>query len=506
MRCLTLAEALRKNGVNCIFICRDHTKNINQLIKDQKFQVHLLSKPQKVSSKNWLGIDQQSDAQEAISILKSLEIIPDWLIVDHYGIDSKWELILRPYVKKIMVIDDLANRPHDCDVLLDQNYTHKWDRYTDLVSDHCRLLLSPEYAILRPEFLKARKKLEQEGKLPFDPRKVFIFFGGVDPNNFTGSALSVLHKIGDFAPEVVIGASNPHRASIETQMQQFPEGNLHIQTDKMAEVMLKCSWYFGSGGSITWERMCLGLTGVVVPVAENQLECSVTLAKDGFCILSQDLMNILQILSKQETFTLLQEYQKLSFLLVDGLGTEKVCFKLLNKFDHKRLSIRETNESDILKFFLWANDRVVRRNAWNEEAISIEQHMNWFSKKINDNQTKIYILNYGDIPIGQARYEAKLNFWLLNYSISGAFRGNSIGSYLIKLSEEKLKEQVNEKFSISLLRAEVKPDNLASKSCLERSGYALALEEISPEKNIFVKPLIRITFSAPHCYYGCIES
>ncbi len=281
MRCLTLASALREEGATCIFICRAHSTSLTDLVRRQGFTLYELPQGTEPLTSDCLGVAKLQDAEETKNIIQSLPEVPDWLIVDHYGIDKEWKSQLRPYVKKIMVIDDLANRPHDCDVLLDQNYTHNWNRYEGLVPEHCRLLLGPEYAILRPEFISARQKLEQQGWTPFDPRKVFVFFGGMDPQNYTSKALRILRKIGDFAPEVVIGSGNIHREEIEHEMQFFPEGHLHIQTNQIAEIMLRCSWYLGSGGSITWERMCLGLTGIVIPVAEDQKSSCNALAQEG---------------------------------------------------------------------------------------------------------------------------------------------------------------------------------------------------------------------------------
>ena len=123
MRCLTLAEKL-----NCkekiIFISRDLPGNISNLILKKGFKLTLLNNEDlDVSLKGyekWLTVRQEQDAKETIEAIKNLNL--ELLIVDSYAIDVKWEKMLRPSVKKIMVIDDLANRKHDCDILLDQNF------------------------------------------------------------------------------------------------------------------------------------------------------------------------------------------------------------------------------------------------------------------------------------------------------------------------------------------------------------------------------------------------
>lgn len=280
MRCLTLATALREKGANCVFICRSHPNNLTSLAVQKGFTVYELPQGSDPRSAEDLGVSPEVDAQQTQNVLEQLGKV-DWLVVDHYGINATWEKALRPWVKRIFVIDDLANRPHECDVLLDQNYTPRQNRYDGLVPPQCSLLLGPQYALLRSEFIAAREKLEREGRPPFDARKVFVFFGGTDPKNYTTKALEILRSIDDCAPEVVIGANHPYQDQVVAQMRYFPSGHLHIQTAKVAEVMLRCSWYFGSGGSITWERMCLGLTGIVFPVTSDQIEFSKALDQEG---------------------------------------------------------------------------------------------------------------------------------------------------------------------------------------------------------------------------------
>ncbi|XFA72923.1 UDP-2,4-diacetamido-2,4,6-trideoxy-beta-L-altropyranose hydrolase [Thermosynechococcaceae cyanobacterium Okahandja] len=331
MRCLTLATALREQGATCEFICRSHAHNSIDLIRQEHFRVYELPQGLEPTAPDCLGVAPVIDATETLAIIKGLSGVPDWLIVDHYGIDRGWEQILRPFVKKIFVIDDLANRPHECDVLLDQNYSHRWDRYEGLVPEGCCVLLGPEYALLRPEFLKARQKIEQEGRPPFNPRKVLVFFGGTDPQNYTGKALSILREIGDFAPEVVIGSQNPHRLQIEEQMQAFPDGQLHIQTQKMAELMCRCSWYLGAGGSVTWERMCLGLTGIVILTAQNQYNFSVALFEDKFQIIIKEL-SLSTIRNAYKDYILngnFSNYSEKCLNIVDVKGKDYLCSKVL---------------------------------------------------------------------------------------------------------------------------------------------------------------------------------
>ena len=119
VRCLTLAKELKKRDYKCKFICRDHNNNLIKKIKKENFEVVTLFNSNKLRAVkrnntkhsnyySWIGASLKEDVNQTIDVLKSEKV--DWLVIDHYGIDYKWEKKIRPYVKKIMVIDDLANR------------------------------------------------------------------------------------------------------------------------------------------------------------------------------------------------------------------------------------------------------------------------------------------------------------------------------------------------------------------------------------------------------------
>jgi UDP-2,4-diacetamido-2,4,6-trideoxy-beta-L-altropyranose hydrolase len=281
MRCLTLAEQLRKQGADVAFISRMHEGNLNSWIRVSKgFPVYELPTDlewQRIRGdwplyKCWLGTSLENDVSETKKILLNYNDKVDWLIVDHYALDIQWEKALRSYVGKIMVIDDLANRSHDCDVLLDQNlYKDMYTRYDDLVPLECQRFLGPTYALLRKEFIEARKKLRlRNGRV----RRILIFFGGSDPTNETMKALDALTLLQtlDLSVDVVVGRSNPNREQIEKRCVTMCNVNYYCQVDNMAELMAHADLAIGAGGTTTWERCCLGLPAIVVAVAANQIK------------------------------------------------------------------------------------------------------------------------------------------------------------------------------------------------------------------------------------------
>lgn len=257
MRCLTLAERVAKHGANVSFLCRELPGHLCDLIESRGFRTIRLS-------------PRESDADASEAIL--MEERPDWLIVDHYALDAPWESRMRPHAGKLMVIDDLANRHHDCDLLLDQNYYADMDsRYRGLVPDSCKLFLGPGHVLLRPEFIEARRAMaERTGAI----RRILVFFGGSDSTGETGKALDAIARIGarELAIDVVVGTSNPDKERIRERCAAHPGTFFHCQIPNMAHVMAEADFAIGGGGTTTWERCFLGLPTAAIVLAQNQLE------------------------------------------------------------------------------------------------------------------------------------------------------------------------------------------------------------------------------------------
>jgi pseudaminic acid biosynthesis-associated protein pseG len=266
---------MRREGTEVHFICRDLVGNLNHLVHEQGFPLHVLPRhaddPSLSGYAAWLTVAQETDARETGEVLCTLAPIMR-LVVDSYALDEVWERIVRPLVGEIFVIDDLANRKHDCDMLLDQNFYRAMQyRYDGLVPPSCKLLLGPAHALLREEFYAAKKKLRRrDGHL----RRVLVFYGGSDATCETEKAIHVLLQLHllSVAVDVVVGGSNPRRAYIEELCGKHDFLRYHCQVSNMAELMAQADLSLGAGGTTTWERCFLGLPAIVTAIAENQLE------------------------------------------------------------------------------------------------------------------------------------------------------------------------------------------------------------------------------------------
>ncbi|WP_229711320.1 UDP-2,4-diacetamido-2,4,6-trideoxy-beta-L-altropyranose hydrolase [Pectinatus frisingensis] len=289
MRCLTLAGQLqKKSNANIIFICRNLEGNLSNLVKTHGYKLILLPAVDIFVSKldgyaKWLTVSQDYDAYETMQQLKDLSPV-DYIVVDSYAIDKKWEIQIRPYVNKIMVIDDLANRKHDCDILLDQNFYLDNDiRYIGMVPQKCKMLLGPRYALLRDEFHQVKNKMRiRDGSI----KNILIFFGGSDLTNETMKALKAIALLRnkDITVNVITGENNSHNNEIEKYCTQYDNIHYYCQVDNMAEFMNEADIAIGAGGTTTWERCFLGLPAIVIAVAENQVKICEDCAKEGFII------------------------------------------------------------------------------------------------------------------------------------------------------------------------------------------------------------------------------
>lgn len=286
MRCLTLADLLREANAKISFISRPFPGNICKLIEQKGYNIDYLPHLDKLinldhSSKIEYEEFEDIDLKQTIDILIGKSQIVDCLIVDHYLLDIIWETGIRQYVKKIFVIDDLANRVHDCDLLLDQNYYDDLSiRYDNLIPKHCKKFLGPQFTLLRKEFEIAKETLKERDGLV---RRILVFFGGTDPTNETIKTLMAIQQLDctNLYIDVVVGKTNLHQKKIEELCSVIPNTNYYCQVDNMAELMAQADLSIGAGGITTWERCYLGLPSLTIIVASNQVEVNKAVALAG---------------------------------------------------------------------------------------------------------------------------------------------------------------------------------------------------------------------------------
>lgn len=471
-------------------------------IRKRGFPVHELPSPLNANGhasvsgySDWLGVSPEQDAAETREALQTFR--PNWLVVDHYALDAEWEKLLRNDVDRIAVVDDLANRAHECDVLVDQNYFPEGaTRYQGLTPAYARLLLGPQFALLRDEYADMRRLI---GPRRGVVARVLVFYGGSDPSNETGRALRVLNRpeFRHLAVDAVIGANNAHRREVESLAAQRPFIELIEPRPHLAELIAEADLALGAGGTTTWERCALGLPSIVTAVAENQIRPCEALAETGAIhylghraeVTEADLC--LALASFLEDETRLSNVSERAWWITDGLGRLRVA-EALNPTDQHALRLRPTSADDKSLYFKWANDPDTRRYANHSKMIPWSTHDSWFDARLQDANSHMWVMITPDgLPVGQVRADVQDDKAVLDYSVDPYFRGRGWGKQLLELGAAAWYATG----SNLPLMGEVRIENEASCRAFLRAGF----EEVgisTAEKRCFRLPFSRAAQTA----------
>ena len=335
MRCLNLATGLKQQHDDIRFVCRNLPGTLKNVLNNNNITFDLLdteefaSKPvTDLDYTHWLPCSQEDDAESMADLMSGKSV--DWLVVDHYALDHLWESRLRKKATKILVIDDLANRQHDCDVLLDQNYyCNMKSRYTGHVKASTQMLLGPDYALLHQAFSLLRGSLK---KRTGSVEKLLVFFGGGDANNCTELVLDAIESIESAGLSITVAVGGQHPALDSISARCIGKGfELAIQSDEIARLMAEADISIGAGGVATWERCCMGLPAIVIAIAENQESISEAVASLGAAKylgkqadISKDHIHqsLISLIYNKEVLTDMSEK---AMSLVDGWGVQRVC-------------------------------------------------------------------------------------------------------------------------------------------------------------------------------------
>jgi UDP-2,4-diacetamido-2,4,6-trideoxy-beta-L-altropyranose hydrolase len=318
VRCLTLARALReKCDAEVSFICRPATGDQRERIAEAGFAIAALT-----------GTPSE-DADETAAILDSMPP-RDWLVVDHYRLGREWEATVRG-IRRIMAIDDLTDRPHDCDLLLNQTPVPELaERCRAQVPSHCRLLAGPAYALLDPAFAHAHRQWRAPSGTV---GRLLVSFGGTDPPDMTGRALRALAALAAPALEVEVtaGTGMPQRERLQSLVADLPHARLHVGVAQMAVLMAGADLAIGACGMTAMERCAFGLPALVISIADNQVEIARALALRGAVEYLGTAPEVTEDLVRDAVSRALHSPERVLRMalaahgVTDGQGTARVC-------------------------------------------------------------------------------------------------------------------------------------------------------------------------------------
>ncbi len=461
MRCLALADALSAAGWTCAFACAAETTVVIPALLEGQHQIAQLD---------------ADFGDEAAALFRRWPQGCDLMIVDHYERDAKFETACRPWAQRIMVIDDLADRCHDCDLLLDQAPGRREDDYRPLVPTGCYLLLGSRFALLRPQFAAARTQaLGRRRESPY-MRQILVSLGASDPHNITRIVLEGIAQSGiDAAVDVVIGAASPHGEGLRSLADTMAQAvEFHAQVTDMAGLMIRADLAIGAAGISTWERCCLGVPSLVVTAADNQNLTAKELARTGAA----------RLLGRSDTLTPAAVARAINDLaadsgdllgmreraaqLCDGRGTLRTLCALLpttRARDGNVVSLRLALAADTEVMFRWQAADQTRHYARTPRSPTNDEHKAWVQASLGDPNRVLCLVLHDRAPAGVLRldraedsdiYEVSVLVDPDKYGLGIATAALSLGRAL---------------FPGARLVAEVLPGNAASHRLFKRAGY-----------------------------------
>lgn len=458
MRCLCLADVLRASGVRVRFASRNLPAHLAAHLAEHGHE--LLPLPAAAPA------DDATDAEQTITLAGA----SDLAVVDHYGLGRGWESRMRRHAP-LLVIDDLV-REHDCDWLLDQNFhPQAAQRYAGKLADGCVPLLGPRYALLRTEFLEARRHARpREGTV----RRLLVFLGGMDADNATGKVLDAIERAGcdSLMIDVVIGVSQPARAAIEAWCAARPDCRCHVQPGNMAELFAAADLAIGAGGTATWERCALGLPTLALCLADNQRELLRQGSRHGFvyapeCIAADVESIALHLRALLGNEGLRHQLSRTGYELVDAGGAQRVVAAIC-KAGQAGIRLRPANRDDAASLHDWRNHPVVRAVSRSAEKIEYAQHLRWLDAVLADPDRYLLIGQRDGQPVGVLRFDVEQDAAEVSIYLTPERIGRGEGAALLLAGEAWLRA---ERPAVRCLNAWVNTGNGASQRLFERCGY-----------------------------------
>ncbi len=328
MRCLVLAEGLSKKGYDISFACTPLDGDMRAFIVARGFEVITLPAPQKVLTPKhdadyiaWLQKSITQDAKDFIAAITTVDLV----ITDHYAIGVKWQKQVKNSLGcRLLAIDDLA-RQHQADLILDQTLDRE---EKDYAISNTRVLVGSEYALLHSNFASKREQAFSR-KLTSDQPKILVSMGGIDAPNATLKVLKSLHDKIDAQFTVLLSPRAPHFQQVKEWCLLHSNVTHNEFISDMASLMLEHDIAIGAPGTTSWERACLGLPNIIIPIAENQkFICEQLLKKKASVVvevvdISHELVNAYQEIVNNWT-----EFKLANLVICDGAGTRRIIDRI----------------------------------------------------------------------------------------------------------------------------------------------------------------------------------
>lgn len=466
-RCLTLARAITQAGGQPVLLARRLDASAEAILGQAPCPVHWLpSAPAPAAP--------EIDAADTADALVSLQ--PGWVLVDHYQLDARWHReVARRTGCRIAVLDDLADRAIDADLVIDPNWHADPNaKFEPVLARPAHLLAGPRFALLDDAYREHAPYAFSEAV-----RSIGIFLGGTDPASWSAGCLQACRAAGFDGPvEIVSTSANPNLEALREAVSHDPAVTLTLDLPELSAFFARHDLQIGAGGGASWERCCMAAPTLALQVADNQL--SVLPALDAMGALrwvragSDDLVQALaqEIRALRNDPAQRLAMSRAASTLVDGWGAHRIAGWLCA--DSLALHARAATADDEALLLRWANDAGTRAASFSSRAIAPEEHHRWLAARLAapDQHRLMILCAAAGLPVGHVRFDhVQANQWRINYAIEPDLRGRGLASRALQVAADALAASTPQPPEPLALVGDVKADNLPSRRAFERLGF-----------------------------------
>jgi UDP-2,4-diacetamido-2,4,6-trideoxy-beta-L-altropyranose hydrolase len=471
-RCLSLADALRRAGAEVAFVTRDLGADTGALIAAQGFRFTMLPAPRPDAANDlqaspaphasWAQVPQDFDADETCAALADYR--PRWMIVDHYAFDARWhELAARRLDTRLAVIDDLADRPLACQLVVDHNlHADHRAKYGNVLPAAARILGGPRYALLSEAFRDVG---------PFElraaPRSIGIFLGGSDPWGLSSVALRACREFAKFTGviEVVTTSTNPNLAALERDCRKL-DARLLTNLADLADFFARHDLQIGAGGGAALERCRVGAPSIGLVCAMNQAQVIEHLASAGALRKASnepdDMGNVIAELLASTPAR--RDLSAAARRLVDGRGASRVAVALAAD----EVTVRRARAEDAELVYAWRNDARTWRHFRHPGNIGHAEHLAWWRRTLDDSHRRLLIASCGDVAVGTLRFDIDDGVAEVSIYLDPDLTGLGLGARMLSVGQRWIAADMPR---LTHLRAEILEANKSSATVFNSAGF-----------------------------------
>lgn len=450
-RCLTLANELTKLGWTPTFFISEVSRGSLGRIQAHNIQCVVVPELDQVGDAHWMKGWMDQD-----------EVGFQYVVVDHYGLDKTWEALIDSDERTLMVMDDLANRHHQCDFLVDMSLDRSGLDYEKWIVKHTKLLLGTEYCLLRPEFLQNQKMAKALRRQTQMMKSVLVSFGATDPRNLTSKTLDALEDLefnGDI--HVLTTSQNPY---LETLL--YREGGnvqVHVDIKNVADILIEVDVCVGALGGSTWERACLGLPSLCVQVAENQALNAHSLAATGCVNVVEEgaLLEALRTMLNEDFMPAWHGMSESAFNICDGMGVHRILHQVFEV--EPQVELLAMTDADMESLYLWQTEDGNRAYSREPKAPAWEEHKVWYTRSLGIDSRRMWKIQFLGVDCGYVRLDDMGQDEEVSVLLSKKYR--RLGLAKAALNQLKIKAKT------ACVLAHVHPENIASGNLFAKAGF-----------------------------------